>query len=123
MIGKARELMATAQECRVALESLTARISEMSAADRAAHLADRTLSCRVPDLGLTFWTRLGPDGADPLTDPPSPAARAQIRFIAKSDDVVGIAADPASFARAWLAGRLKVEGNVLDLLRLRKLIM
>jgi len=114
--------MATAQECRVALESLTARISEMSAADRAAHLANRTLSCRVPDLGLTFWTRLGPDGAEPLTDPPSPAARAQIRFVANSDDVVGVAGDPASFARAWLTGRLKVEGSVLDLLRLRKLI-
>jgi hypothetical protein len=35
---------------------------------------------------------------------------------------VGVAADPASFARAWLTGRLKVEGSVLDLLRLRKLI-
>lgn len=114
--------MATAQECRVALESLTARISHMSTADRAAHLADRTMSCRVPDLGVTFWTRLGPDGADPVTEPPDPAARAQIRFIAKSDDVVGIAADPGSFARAWLAGRLKVEGSILDLLRLRKLM-
>jgi hypothetical protein len=120
MIGKARDLMATAQECRAALESLTGRISKMSAADRAAHLADRTLSLRVPDLGVTFWTRLGPDGAGPVTEPPGPEARAQIRFVANSDDVVAVAADPGSFARAWLTGRLKVEGSVLDLLRLRK---
>jgi hypothetical protein len=36
--------------------------------------------------------------------------------------VVSIAGDPASFARAWLTGRLKVHGNVFDLLRLRKLM-
>ena len=36
--------------------------------------------------------------------------------------MVAIADDPGSFARAWLTGRLKVEGNVFDLLRLRKLM-
>jgi predicted lipid carrier protein YhbT len=114
--------MATADECRRALESLTARISQMDAKDRAAHLADRTLSCRIPDLGITFLTRLGPDGAEAVIEAPSGAAPAQVRFTAKSDDVVAVAADPGSFARAWLTGRLKVEGNMFDLLRLRKLL-
>jgi hypothetical protein len=36
--------------------------------------------------------------------------------------VISIAADPGSFARAWLTGRLKVEGNIFDLLQLRKLM-
>ena len=58
--------MATAEECRTALESLIGRIADMDAKDRAAHLVDRTLSCRVPDLGLTFVTRLGPHGAEPI---------------------------------------------------------
>ena len=35
---------------------------------------------------------------------------------------LAIAADPGIFARAWLTGRLKVEGNLFDLLRLRKLM-
>jgi hypothetical protein len=35
---------------------------------------------------------------------------------------VSISDDPGSFARAWLTGRLKVQGNVFDLLRLRKLM-
>jgi hypothetical protein len=122
MTKKVRDMMATAEECRTALESLTARISQMDAKDRAAHLADRSLSCRVTDLGVTFVTRLGPDGADRVTEAASGAAPAQIRFIAKSDDVLAVAADPGSFARAWLGGRLKVEGNMLDLLRLRKLL-
>jgi predicted lipid carrier protein YhbT len=114
--------MATAQETRKALESLTARISQLDAKDRAAHLADRTLSCRVTDLGITFLTRLGPDGAESITEAANGDAPAQVRFTAKSDDVLAVAADPGSFARAWLTGRLKVEGNLFDLLRLRKLM-
>ena len=114
--------MATGEECREALEGLVARISQMRPEDRAAHLADRTLSCKVTDLGVTFRTRLGPDGADPVRPETAADGAAQIRFTAKSDDVVAIADDPGSFARAWLTGRLKVEGNLLDLLRLRKLM-
>jgi hypothetical protein len=114
--------MATANECRVALESLTGRIADMDAKDRATHLMDRTLSCRVPDLGLTFVTRLGPDGAEPIRQAGNGAAQAQVRFTADSDTVVGIAGDPGSFMRAWLSGKLKVQGNVFDLLHLRKLM-
>ena len=114
--------MATVEECRKALESLVGRIANLDAENRSAYLADRTLSCRIPDLGVTFVTRLSNDGAGPITEAADGAARAQVRFTAKSDDVVAIAADPGSFARAWLTGRLKVEGNVFDLLRLRKLM-
>lgn len=114
--------MATAEQCKVALETLTSRISEMDAKDRASHLLDRTLSCRIPDLGVTFLTRLGPHGADPVTEANHDDPAAQVRFTANSDDVVAIAADPRSFARAWLTGRLKVQGSLLDLLHLRKLM-
>jgi hypothetical protein len=114
--------MATAEECRKALESLTSRIADMDARDRAAHLVDRSLSCRVPDLGVTFWTRLGPDGAEPITEADNGSPPAQVRFIADSDVVVAIAGDPGSFMRAWLSGKLKVQGSIFDLLHLRKLM-
>jgi hypothetical protein len=114
--------MATVEECRKALEGLTARISDMKPDDRATFLVDRTLSCGIPDLGVTFLTRLGPHGADPVREAGPEDGTAQIRFIANSDVVVSIADDPKSFARAWVTGRLKVQGNVFDLLRLRKLM-
>jgi hypothetical protein len=114
--------MATVEECRKALESLTARISDMKPDDRATFLVDRTLSCGIPDLGVTFLTRLGPHGADPVREALPEDGTAQIRFTANSDVVVSIADDPKSFARAWVTGRLKVQGNVFDLLRLRKLM-
>jgi predicted lipid carrier protein YhbT len=114
--------MATAEECQAALESLIGRIAAMDAKDREAHLLDRTLSCRVTDLGVTFLTRLGPHGADDIRVVPNGSPPAQVRFTADSDTVVAIAADPGTFMRAWMSGRLKVQGNVLDLLHLRKLL-
>jgi hypothetical protein len=112
--------MATAEECRKALEGLVGRLAGMDAADRAARLPERTMSARVPDLNLLFLTRIGPHGADPVVEAPPGAKSAQVRFTANSDDLVWIAEDPARFARAWLAGKLKVEASLLDLLQLRK---
>lgn len=113
--------MATMQECRKALESLIERLAGLDSQTRAK-LSDRTLSCRIPDIGVIFLTRLGPHGADPLVEVPDRGQPAQIRFIAKSDDVVAIAEDPASFAKAWITGRLKVEGSLMDLFQLRKML-
>jgi len=114
--------MATTEECRQALESLTGRLADMDPADRAAHLVVRVISCKVDDLGVTFVTRLGPDGASPVTVANGSDGQAQVRFTTKSDVLIALAADPGSIGRAWLTGRLKVEANVLDLLRLRKLL-
>ncbi len=106
----------------MALESLTGRILDMDPADRAAHLVERAVSCRVDDLGVTFITRLGPDGATPVTVANGSDGEAQVRLTTKSDDLLAIAQDPGSFGRAWLSGRLKIEASVLDLFRLRKLL-
>jgi hypothetical protein len=114
--------MATAEECRKALEHLMGRLSEMSPEDRAAYLADRAISCTVDDLGITFLTRLGPDGAGPVTEATGEEPPAQVRFTMKSDVLLAIADNPESIPRAWLTGRLKIEASVFDLLRLRKLL-
>jgi predicted lipid carrier protein YhbT len=114
--------MATAEECRQALEDLVGRIAEMDEADRQAHLVDRVISCTVSDLGVTFVTRIGPDGGAPVEVANGPDAPAQVRFTAKSDDLIAIAGDPGSIARAWLTGHLKVEASIWDILRLRKVL-
>jgi predicted lipid carrier protein YhbT len=114
--------MATAEECRQALESLTGRLSDLDPAERAAHLVDRDVSCTVEDLGITFLTRLGPDGAGPVTVVNGSGGQAQVRFTTKSDDLVALAADPGSIGRAWLTGRLKVQASIFDIFRLRKVL-
>ena len=114
--------MATAEECRQALERLTAQIADMDPKDREAFLADRQLSVDVTDLGITFLTHLRPDGASPITVANGSDGPAQVRFSVKSDDLVAIADDPGLFIRFWLTGRLKMQASVSDLLRLRKLL-
>lgn len=114
--------MATSEECRAALENLTGRLTQLAPEHRAAHLVDRAISCEVRDLGVTFLTQLGPDGASPVTEVNGRPAQAQVKFSTKSDDLLAIAEDPGSFARAWLTGKVKVEASVFDLLRLRKLL-
>ena len=90
--------MATAEECRKALERLAGRISELDPEARAAHLADRSISCTVSDLGITFVTQLGPDGAGPVTEADGTTPRANVRFLTQSDDLLAIADDPAASA-------------------------
>jgi hypothetical protein len=114
--------MATAEECQQALESLLGRLADLDPEERKAHLVDRVISCKVDDLGITFVSHLGPDGAGPVTVANGSDGPAQVRFTTKSDDLVALAADPGSIGRAWLTGRLKVEASIMDLLRLRKLL-
>ena len=114
--------MATAEECRTALEALAGRLFEVDPKKRAAILADRSLSATVTDLGVTFVTKLGPDAAGPVTEagPGDPAA--QVRFSTSSDELMAISGDPKRFLRSWLTGKVKVDASLGDLIRLRKLL-
>ena len=114
--------MATAEECRTALEALAGRLSEVDPQKRAAILADRTLSCTVTDLGVTFVTKLGPDGASPVTEASPGDPPAQVRFSAPSGELLAISGDPKRFVRSWLSGKVKVSASLSDILRLRKLL-
>lgn len=121
MPKEARSIVATADECRVALEKLVSQLAQVDPAHRAEHLVDRAVSCEVTDLGVTFVTRLGPDGGGPVTEVDG-SNGAQIKFATRSDDLLAIAGDPSKFVQAWLTGRLRVQASLSDLLRLRRLL-
>jgi predicted lipid carrier protein YhbT len=114
--------MATQEQCRKALEDLTGRLSNPDVLERAAKLGEKTLSCRVTDLGVTFVTQLSPQGAEPVTEATEDTPPAQIRVVANSDQIVAIADNPANFAKFWVTGRLRVEGSIKDILQLRRLL-
>ena len=114
--------MASAEECREALQTLTGRLAEMSPHDRASYFGKRSMSCHVTDLGVTFVTRFTDQGADPVTEAKADDPPADIRLTANSDNVVALAATPANIARMWIAGRVKVQASMRDLLALRKLL-
>jgi hypothetical protein len=114
--------MATAEECREALQALTTRLGEVPEKDRSSFFSNRTFSCHVTDLDITFVTRLTDTGAEPIKEAAPDEPPADIRLTAKSDDVVSIAATPANIARMWMAGRVQVKASVRDLLALRRLL-
>ena len=113
--------MATAEECRAALQKLAGRLAELDAADRQEYFGDRTISVTIPDLGVTYATKLG-TGDDPVHEVGPGEPPAEMRLTANSDEVLSLAASPMNLARSWVAGRVKIEASMKDLFRLRKLL-
>ena len=114
--------MASAEECREALQALSTRLTEMSPHDRASYFGNRSMSCHVTDLDITFVTRFTNEGTTPVTEAKPDDPPADIRLAASSDDVISLSATPANIARMWIAGRVKVHASMRDLLALRKLL-
>lgn len=112
--------MASLEECHDALERLAGRLKSADDHDRQRVAFDRSLSCTVPDLGVTFSGQLADGHLTGITT--EPAERAQLRLTAASDDLVALTDGRLNFAQAWLSGRVKVEAGVRDLLKLRSLL-
>ncbi|OPC83485.1 sterol-binding protein [Embleya scabrispora] len=113
--------MATVEECRTALEELSAKMGRAEGDTRKAAQLDRSLSCHVTDLDVTFSGRLR-DGALHDIDTEPRTEKAQIRLAMTGDDLVALVAGTLNFASAWAKGRVKLEASFRDLLVLRKLL-
>jgi hypothetical protein len=113
--------MRSVDECREALEKLAGRLADLSPADREEYFGNRTMSVTVSDLDVTFVSRLG-SGDDPIREAEPGEPPADMRVTAPSDEVVSLAGSPMNVARAWVAGRVKIEASMKDLMRLRRLL-
>ncbi|MBO1332036.1 SCP2 sterol-binding domain-containing protein [Streptomyces sp. VRA16 Mangrove soil] len=115
--------MATIEECRAALDKLSDNMAGAGGDVRAAVALDRSLSCHIRDLDTTFSGRLE-DGRITVLDtrPGPPAEKAQIRLAMTGDDLVAMVNGQLNFAKAWAAGRVRLEASFRDLLRLRTLL-
>jgi hypothetical protein len=113
--------MNSAEECREALQKLAGRLAELSPADREQYFGNRSISVTIPDLGVTYATKLG-TGDDPVHEVQPGDAPADIRLTANSDEVVALAQQPMNIARSWMTGRIKIEASMKDLFRLRRLL-
>jgi hypothetical protein len=115
--------MATMEECRSALDKLAENLAGANGDLRSAAALDRSVSCRITDLDITFCGRLAEGRIEDVTAAPGPPAeRAEIRLTMSGDDLVALVDGELHFARAWGSGRVKLEAGFRDLLRLRKLL-
>ncbi|WP_314415370.1 SCP2 sterol-binding domain-containing protein [Streptomyces kroppenstedtii] len=115
--------MATIEECRSALDKLSDNMAGANGDVRSAAALDRSLSCRVTDLDITFVGRLQ-DGRIVVLDTVEgpPPEKAEIRLAMTGDDLVAMVDGELHFAKAWGSGRVKLEAGLRDLMRLRKLL-
>lgn len=112
--------MATTEACHAALERLAGRLAGVDEEDRQRHTFDRTLSCHLTDLGVTFSGRLDAGHIVDITTAEAP--KAQIRLTTTSDDLLAMTDGGLGFGSAWLSGRVRVEASVRDLLKLRSML-
>ncbi|MFJ9665949.1 sterol-binding protein [Streptomyces sp. NPDC101219] len=115
--------MATIEECRAALDQLSDSMSGARGDVRAAAALDRSVSCHITDLDVTFTGRLGGGRIHVYdTHPGPPREKAQIRLAMTGDDLVALVGGELHFARAWGSGRVRLEAGLRDLFHLRKLL-
>ncbi|MFF7072540.1 SCP2 sterol-binding domain-containing protein [Streptomyces pseudovenezuelae] len=115
--------MATIEECRAALEKLSDNMRSAEGDVATAASMDRSVSCRITDLDVTFVGRMTGGRIvvrDTVQGPPK--EKAQIRLTMAGDDLVALVNGELNFAKAWGAGRVKLEAGLRDLLQLRKLL-
>ncbi|OAH12414.1 SCP2 sterol-binding domain-containing protein [Streptomyces jeddahensis] len=115
--------MATKEECLSALEKLSDNMAGADGAVRKAAELDRSLSCHITDLDITFTGRLKGgriEVLDTLQGPPRD--KAQIRLAMTGDDLVALVNGELNFAKAWGSGRVRLEAGLFDLFRLRSLL-
>ncbi|MEU7280488.1 SCP2 sterol-binding domain-containing protein [Streptomyces sp. NPDC045431] len=115
--------MATIEECRSALDRLSDSLTRANGEVRDATALDRTLSCHITDLDVTFTGRLAGgriEVGDQVEGPPQ--ERAEIRLAMTGDDLVALVDGGLNFARAWASGRVRLEAGFRDVLRLRSLL-
>ena len=112
--------MATVEQCEAALRDVIARLHDVDLDTRRRHAFDRTIACRVPDLGVEFSGRLEDGSLRDLRR--EPARDAQIRLQVASDDLVALTTGSLGLAAAWASGRLQINASLLDLLRLKAML-
>jgi hypothetical protein len=112
--------VATLEQCMTAVEGFVATL----AASDAARDLDRSVSCRLTDLGHVVHGRLTRGSVKGMTAvPDSPAVpKADIRLTMTSDDLMAMTSGRLSFGPAWASGRVKLEAGLRDMLRLRSLL-
>lgn len=114
--------MASVEECDSAFRALADR---MDGADSSKHShLDRTLSCTLTDLDVTFVGHLHNGTLTDIrqiADGENYAPKAQVRLTMSSDDLVDLVAGRTKFATAWANRRVKIDASVFDLVRLRSI--
>jgi hypothetical protein len=111
--------VASLDECRQALHDLAARLANVDEVRNRVNL-DRTLACRITDLGAAFHGRIAGGRLVNLADGDDPGAK--IALDTTSDDLLLLVRGELDLPRALASRRVSLRASPLDLLKLRRLL-
>ncbi len=112
--------MASVEQCVSALEGI---LDDLASSPAAADM-DRSLSCRLTDLGKWIMGRLKEGAVHDLhvvPDEPEPP-KADIRLAMTSDDLIALTQGDLHFGHAWAQGKVSLHASFRDLIKLRSLL-
>jgi len=112
--------VATLPEVETAVRAVVERLEDVDPEVRSRYAVDRTVSCRISDLGVVWSARLCDEGLCDVTT--TTADRAQVRLTVSSNDLLALTEGRLALTTAWATGRLRVQASPFDLLRLRALM-
>lgn len=112
--------MAEVEEVEAILDGFLERFDRLDASSRALMPSRRTIEAQCPDLEL-YRYGVWRDGTLILFDEPV-SRRPDIRISMRSDDLVKLSRGELSFSQAYLAGRIRIDASMSDLLRLRAVL-
>jgi len=104
------------QQCAQAFDALADLMQNVDAGTRRKFAMDRTVSCRVPDVGQTWSGRVCEDGLLGVTT--GDEDKAQVRFTITSEDLLSLVGGKIPLGVAFATGKLRIQASPLDLLRL-----
>lgn len=115
--------MATKRQVEAKLQELIRRLDATDeGVDALAEALPeaRVIEVVVPDLGESYWTELAGGHLGRLQE--GRPDDADIRITANGDELVEMVDGKRSIFSSYLGGKVKVEANFADIMRLRKLV-
>ena len=113
--------MASLDDCRVVVQDLAAKLSDVDPDARKKHIPDRTLELKLLDLDVSFRGRLHQGELIDIEESEE-TSKPDVRLVMSSDDLISMTNGDLKFAHAWATGRVRLDASIRDLLRLRNLL-
>lgn len=111
--------MASVEECEQAFHGLAAKLAGAHPDARRKASFDRSLTCTLRDLKVIFAGQLR-DG-ELLDIRQVDKSDGQVKMTMTSDDLLKLVSGDLPLGSAWASGRVKIDANVFDLLKLRSI--
>lgn len=115
-----RQIMASTEECREALNRFAARLAEGDSKSKGRSNFERRLACDVTDLNASFHGRFSRGKLVDIEDGDDRGA--EIRMTVSSDDLVALVDEELDFTNAFTSGRVKIKASFMDLLKLKGML-